>query len=294
MRKVIVIVKHTAFENRSSDPRIMGLVEAGDPAVARMRPAHDDHMETVDEVLSEIQVLGFNFEVHHGAHSTFLPSDDVDAIITVGGDGTFLAASHLVDRTPVLGINSAPQHSSGFFCAGRKGLVRATLGALAEGTIARKAVLRMRVNINGEPFSDRVLNEALVCDVCPAATSRYLITHLTQDITRYGQPLTEEHRSSGLWVGTPAGSTGALASAGGVIHDLDQRCLQFVVREPYQPRGTTIELHRGTFEKELTVISKMAEGRIYLDGSHEVLNFTIADRLTFEPSPHPLTILGIA
>ena len=290
MKKVIVIVKHTAFENRSSDPRIMGLVEAGDPAVARMRPAHDDHMETVDEVLSEIQVLGFNFEVHHGAHSTFLPSDDVDAIITVGGDGTFLAASHLVDRTPVLGINSAPNHSSGFFCASRKGLVHATLGALAEGTMARKDVLRMRVSINGKPVSDRVLNEALVCDVCPAATSRYLITHLAPDVTLR----TEEHRSSGLWIGTPAGSTGALASAGGVIYDLDQKHLQFVVREPYEPRGTTIELRRGVVEDRLEIISKMAEGRIYLDGSHEVLNFTIADRLTFEPSPHPLTILGVS
>ena len=43
-------------------------------------------------------------------------------VVTVGGDGTLLAASHLVGGgVPVVGINSSPRSSVGFFCAGKKG-----------------------------------------------------------------------------------------------------------------------------------------------------------------------------
>ena len=39
-----------------------------------------------------------------------------DLVITVGGDGTFLEASHHIKaNTPILGVNSDPQRSVGFF-----------------------------------------------------------------------------------------------------------------------------------------------------------------------------------
>ena len=37
------------------------------------------------------------------------PINDVDLVITLGGDGTLLQASHLMDdKIPVLGVNSDP------------------------------------------------------------------------------------------------------------------------------------------------------------------------------------------
>jgi NAD+ kinase len=37
------------------------------------------------------------------------PINDVDLVVTIGGDGTLLQASHLVDdKIPVLGVNSDP------------------------------------------------------------------------------------------------------------------------------------------------------------------------------------------
>lgn len=45
--------------------------------------------------------------VFRGGIST--PIRDVDLVITVGGDGTLLQASHLMDDSiPVLGVNSDP------------------------------------------------------------------------------------------------------------------------------------------------------------------------------------------
>src|SRR3989338_8378221 len=40
-----------------------------------------------------------------------------DLLITVGGDGTALTTSHFTDDIPILGVNSAPQSSVGFFCS---------------------------------------------------------------------------------------------------------------------------------------------------------------------------------
>lgn len=40
------------------------------------------------------------------------PITDVDLVVTVGGDGTLLQASHLMDDSiPVLGVNSDPTQS---------------------------------------------------------------------------------------------------------------------------------------------------------------------------------------
>src|SRR3989338_10313704 len=41
-----------------------------------------------------------------------------ELVIAVGGDGTFLRASHFIfDKTPILGVNSDPKCKEGFFMA---------------------------------------------------------------------------------------------------------------------------------------------------------------------------------
>ena len=43
------------------------------------------------------------------------PITDRDLVIAVGGDGTFLQVARFVDDLPVLGVNSDPTSSVGFF-----------------------------------------------------------------------------------------------------------------------------------------------------------------------------------
>ena len=44
-----------------------------------------------------------------------------DLIIVAGGDGTFIRASHFIlDKTPILGVNSNPKYKEGFFMASTK------------------------------------------------------------------------------------------------------------------------------------------------------------------------------
>jgi len=216
----------------------------------------------------------------------------VDLVLTVGGDGTLLAASHQVGPdVPILGVNSAPESSVGFFCAASKGSVLETLRAAFEGTLRRTQLARMRVDLNDTCLHKRVLNEALFCHGCPAATTRYILRLSSAS----GEVIEEEQRSSGLWIGPAAGSTAAQRSAGGKVLPLASTKLQFVVREAYVRLGGSLRLPTGLVEEggSVAIHCKIREGKAFLDGLHIVHDVTIGDRLVLRRSDETLTVLGL-
>eukprot|EP00947_MAST-08B_sp_MAST-8B-sp1_P001672 g1672.t1 len=127
-RRLIVMVKQTAFEKYSM------MKNNGEAPLAvrwdRLKDRHDSHMEAVDSLRDVL--LSFDAEVQ------FMPRDemhktlvtDKDLVISVGGDGTCLSASHYVDDTlPLLAINSDPTKAE------EKGLeMRRSVGALCACT----------------------------------------------------------------------------------------------------------------------------------------------------------------
>ncbi len=228
-----------------------------------------------------------------GARTTWVqrahaPFDAAPAklVVTVGGDGTLLGASHQVGGTPILGVNSAPSHSVGFFCGVTKGHAREALRAALADELPSTSLARMSVSLNGKTVSDRVLNDALFCHRSPAATSRYLV--------QFGDA-TEEQKSSGFWIGPAAGSTAAQRSAGGRILPLTSRRLQFVVREAYTPADEELGLMRVLVPdgQPLVVRSKMREAELYLDGPHESMAIELGDELVFRRSPELLRVLAL-
>ena len=292
--RVAVVLKRSSWRRwveEDKDPRVQRLLAAGDDTVRRIRPSHREHLETVDEVRRSFQDLGVTPSWHDHA-STFL-AEGHDLVVTVGGDGTLLAASHGIGPgIGLLGVNSAPSHSVGFFCGARKGKVRAALAAALAGKLARAELTRMRVERNGERLHDRVLNEALFCHQSPAATSRYILR-----LARGSKSLQhEEQKSSGLWVGPAAGSTAAQRSAGGKVLPLTSRKLQFVVREPYRADGHALRVRLGLVGEDqvLEIKSKMRQARLFLDGDHIVHDVTIGDVVTMRRSDEPLVVLGLS
>jgi NAD+ kinase len=287
--RVIVVVKRTAYRlyiEEEQDSRIAGLLKKNDPAVRRMRQSHRDHEGTIEEVRRALDKLQAKVTWVRRAHAKF-DVGKADMVVTVGGDGTLLAASHRVGDAPILAVNSAPSHSVGFFCGARKGSVEEALRKALAGTLPTVTLSRMAVFINDKPVSTRVLNDALFCHRSPAATSRYII--------RAGD-LKEEQKSSGFWIGPAAGSTAAQRSAGGQTLPLASRQLQLVVREPYNPAGERLKLTRLLVadKKELFVQSKMRDGMLFIDGPHESMAIKMGDRLVFRRSPESLTVLGIS
>jgi NAD+ kinase len=287
--KVVVIVKRTAFRlfvEEEHDERITRLLKKNDPAVRRMRRSHEEHERTLAEVGATLDRLGVDVTWVRRGHAPFDP-DGAVLVITVGGDGTLLAASHRVGRTPLLGVNSAPSHSVGFFCGTRMGEVKSAIARALEGKMRAIELSRMTVLLNGAVVSKRVLNDALFCHCSPAATSRYLV--------KLGR-VEEEQKSSGFWIGPAAGSTAAQRSGGGKILPLSSRLLQLVVREPYTPEGEKLRLTRALVPEraELQVRSKIREGRLFIDGPHEFVDVEMGDRLVFHRSDESLTVLGLA
>lgn len=309
MTHVLVLAKKSALRVHleGGDPdrhsRVEKLLRAKDMTVQRMAGAHLEHEACLVEVKEALTALGCEAKMVMAAaldefkvvidplHDHTKPGPNragrrPDLVITVGGDGTLLAASHAVSDTPILAINSAPGYSVGFFCGGKLGSVRETLEKALEKQLPEARLTRMKVEKDGNLLTTRVLNEVLVCSASPAATTRYLLTH---------RGSLEEQKSSGIWIGPAAGSTAAQRSAGGRVLPLTSDKLQFVVREPYTPAGQTLKLTRGLVNRDdaLEMRVKMSDGRIFVDGPHEVHTVTIGDRLRFSASDEPLHLLGV-
>lgn len=285
--RVLVVYKKSAYqiyvrEHRHS--RMSALLRAHDPAVAGMMRAHKAHEHTLSEARQALRALGvhatFRRRSARGSASSF------DLVVTIGGDGTLLWASQMIgEGAPVLAINSAPEDSVGYFCAvSCDGIADALRDALA-GRLRSTQLTRMRVTIDGKLASNRVLNDVLFSHHSPAATTRYRIGLHGRD---------EEHKSSGVWIATAAGSTAAIRSAGGRVLPIASDRLQFVVREPYPLGRKPYRLLKGVIARgeRLEIQSHMRTGRLYFDGPHVWRAVDIGSRLSFERSDEPLLLLG--
>ncbi|NUP08133.1 MAG: NAD(+) kinase [Polyangiaceae bacterium] len=261
------------------------LVRRQDPTVARLKSTHEAHERTVEEVLGAFDSLGVE-AVPIGSRTRDVTSKRYALVVTIGGDGTLLRASHKVSDVPVLGINSAPLSSVGFFCGVKNGGALAAIERALDGRLESSQLARMEVTIDGRVVSSRVLNDALFCHQSPAATSRYIIE---------SGGVVEEQKSSGFWVGPAAGSTAAQRSAGGRILPLESETLQLVVREPYTPKGERYRLLRvlAKGEEQIVVRSKMRDAAIFLDGPDVVVHPQFGDVISFRRSREPLVLLGI-
>jgi NAD+ kinase len=287
--RVIVVAKRSPLdrlERGEGDARARALLQQGHEAVRKWRPAHLQHERTLKAVRETLAALGAEALFLHGPHAEFDPSGS-DLVITVGGDGTLLAASHSVGAVPILGINSAPGYSVGFFCAAGPRDLLPMIGAALSRKLRAVKLARMAVYINDQLRSERVLNEALFCHSEPAATSDYIL--------RVGRRR-EEQKSSGLWIGPAAGSTAAIHSAGGKILPLSSRKLQFVVREPYSGGGRSYSFLSQVVPEgdKITIVSKMQSARVFLDGPYRALSVRLGDRVRFETSRQPLSVLGLS
>ena len=283
LRKVLVVQKKSTYQIQAQEhkqARFLKLIEEGNEVVNRVKLAHEEHMETLAAIQKELKARGIEFECLWRSQLDKVV-DDVDLIISVGGDGTFLDASHTVFDLPVLGVNSSSSSSFGHFCMAKKETFAATLDAIEADKLSPLEILRLEVYINGEPVRELVLNEVLIAHSNPAATSRYII--------EVGD-MKEEQRSSGLWISTPAGSTGSMRSAGGVVMPIDDHQYQYFVREPCQRPGQHWQLLMGLVSgsTDTKIISEMRTGEIYIDGPHIIYPLTIGDELTLKRSKHSL------
>ena len=290
VRALVVYKKssYAIYQLEHRDPRLAQLLDAKDKAVARMLRTHEEHGATMKEVERVLTLLAIDAVYVHRAELLAMGANGsisaFDLVITVGGDGTALEASHFVAETPLLAVNSAPSDSVGHFAIANAASFESTVRRLLANDLPIVELWRAALWINAKRIRERILNEVLICHDCPAATSRYILTALGQ---------TDEQRSSGIIIGPAAGSTASQRSAGGEILPLGSRDLQLLVREPYVAEGKVepkIRRMRIPPGRRVSVRSKMREAACFVDGPHVRYAISFGDRLTVALDRCPLRL----
>lgn len=279
----VVVVKRSVLERGGRAAR---LARAGHATARRVVASAAEHYRTLAAVEAALRRRRLGF--------SRLSVDAIDVagrrllaqaalVISVGGDGTLLSASHDVGDGALLGVNSSPRDSVGHFCVARRANIEEWLRGIEAGRLRPRAVARLAVSLDGRPLRQPVLNDVLIAHDHPAATSRYRLT--------VGRR-TEEHRSSGLWISTAAGSTAGIRSAGGRVMPFGSRRMQFRVRELYREPGRLYRLSEGfvAADGRLVVESKMDAGWLFVDGARTAHRFLFGTRAEVRIADRPLRL----
>ena len=208
---------------------------------------------------------------------------NADLIITVGGDGTLLAASHHSGQIPLLGVNSMPAASTGFFCKATTKTFPQMLDKMIAGTLQPRLLYRIRVKIGKKTIPVFALNDVLFASGIAGDTTRYIL--------QIGQKK-EFQKSSGVWVATASGSTAAIYSAGGKKESLRSKRLQYKVREPFRyPKPRYKNLHGFVPPPtKITILSKTDDSMVFLDGPSCRYSVPFGTKVTLQGGVTPLPI----
>ena len=250
--------------------------------VARFKKTHLQHYKTLVHVEEFLRKEGVRY--CYSRRGQRIDFSQFDFVITVGGDGTFLEAARQCTKQVILGINSDPEWSVGSFCGADDKSFPKILRAMLNKKAPIRSLTRLSLQIKGSKKSINVLNDVLICHANPAAMSRYIVRVNGKK---------EEQRSSGLWVATAAGSTGAIRSAGGKILPMLSDRWQYMPRELYNGYYQKHHLKGGVLlpPQTLSTTSLMNNGVVYVDGCHVKYPLRFADEVVLKKSAQPLKVI---
>lgn len=281
MKRVLLVVKTTLLEHLK---RLRWRMEkVAHPAlIARVESTHRETLKSRDIVKKTLKEAGI--EVHERRPGERIADGRYDVIIVVGGDGTVLDVARHVVSTPILAVNASPSTSVGHFCCAVAHDFSSVLESVRVGTLKATSLCRVRIAIDGVALRCYALNDVLFAAAMPAETARYIIMVEGEE---------EEQKSSGVWVSTPAGSTGAVLSAGGMVMSPDERGLQYVVREPFYrfDKDERYRLIKGIVRHGgVSFISRMIRGGVFVDGQREAARIGYGTRVDLTPDGPPISI----
>jgi NAD+ kinase len=277
IKRVVVVVKETYLDQvrASGDQTQLGEIAAKKPGLESVEESHEQHENCIAVVTEALSSRGITVDtIHRNSESLKDHLQGADLIITIGGDGTFLRASHEVSgEIAIVGVNSAPVTSFGHFCVSDGPAFPAVLDRIISGQFQPSRLLRLNLSIDGVAIAEPVLNEVLVAHKHPAGTSRYRLTVKGEVIL---------HKCSGLLIAAPAGSTGFLRSEGGIILPITERRYTFAERAPFLRIGEVPAMKTGVVDggEKLTIVSQMQDGKLFIDGDHIEYDFPRGATLT--------------
>jgi len=277
--RILVLYKKSAFEYYQSMPPEMRPDCARD---RRFRETHDRHYQSLEMIETLLRQRGLDYQT--AARGETEDYNVFDFVITVGGDGTLLEGARYVEEQLILGVNSDPHWSVGRLCAATAETFSSQLDAILSDHFQPGFLNRMEADFERSGQQVYFINDVLIAHENPASMSRYSLT-----IDRES----EEQRSSGVWISTAAGSTGAVHSAGAPVLNLESDKILYMPRELYQ--GWTHAPYRllgGILDPETMVglESLMNRGMVFVDGCHLRISFSAPERIKIRRAATPLRL----
>jgi NAD+ kinase len=279
----IVTIKQTILDRGGRAAR---LARAGDVTARRILSSDEEQQRTIEVVRGTLQLHQIRYKEFSAREFSAAEKRQINAadlVITIGGDGTALGTSHYITRGAMVGVNSAPGDSVGHFCHTHRGNFATRFADILRGRWQPTKLARLALSLDDKPIPELALNDVLIAHDCPASTTRYLIERGT---------VSEEQRSSGIWIATAAGSTAGIRSAGGNVMPLGSQRLQYLVRELYREPHRTYALTHGFVSphEELIVASKMQNAHVYVDGTRTAYAFPFGTRAKIKVAENRLRL----
>lgn len=124
LKKVVLFNKRTRYEfektlaNRQTEKEFESYVEFLGSDYKKLLEHHRHHYNALDTLVSFLKKRGVDVAVVSRSDFDHDKLTAVDAVITAGGDGTFLQAAGWIKNNsiPVIGFNTDPNRSQGHLC----------------------------------------------------------------------------------------------------------------------------------------------------------------------------------
>jgi len=211
-------------------------------------------------------------------------ASQVDLIIVLGGDGTFLAVARAVGdlSVPILGVNLG---TLGFLAEIAQHEMFETLEEVLGGRFRTES--RMRLEVTVESRGREVSRYLALNDAVIANTAMSRMVHL--ETTADGAPVATYH-ADGLILSTPTGSTAYSLSAGG---PLLLPTLEAILLTPICPHTLTQRPLVLPQSCEIAVqVQDARGGQVHLTVDGQVgRDLSEGDRVCARRSPHPVQLL---
>ena len=221
------------------------------------------------------------FEVIHAWKNSLKKEDlkEVDFVISIGGDGTALSASHYLTDKPLLAVNSAPGKSEGALTTLNIDELKEKLDEIKEIGYKTEKLERIEVYVNEKKIDFLALNEVFIANEKAYLISKYKIKYKSVE---------EEQRSSGVIFATGTGSTAWFKSAGGESFGSQEKFIKMTVREPYLGKLGKFRLMNAKINEgeEIEIIPKI-NSVLAIDSIRET-KLKEGDRVKIKISDNPL------
>lgn len=282
IRKVLIVYKKSSYEAHAIDAKdenYLRLLRERNVVIRKSKTSHDVHIDTFQTVKNKLRQLKIPYDVR--LRYNLRPIRGYNLVLTIGGDGTFLETTHYLGEGLILGINSVPDESIGFYCKATAENFLEKIYQYIRGTGQVQTLHRLEMRIDRKKIWPLALNDILFANKSPAGTTRYVLKIRRER---------EEQKSSGVWVSPAPGSTAATKSAGGKRLPLTSKQIQYVVREPYAPPGRSYRKLQGILgpRESVEILCMMDDAALYVDGPHLVYTVKRGSRITIRNAHRPI------